>query len=93
MDHDMLFIINNTGLGSTTGTFQYADNSKIGSFNGCDWFITYDANNIASPSLNGGNDVAIYNLVVPEPGTWMLLAAGCLAMIAYRRSSGSKLPG
>ncbi len=79
--HDMLFVLNNTGLGTTTGTFQYADNAKIGTFNGYDWYITYDANNAIVPSLNGGNDVAIYS--VPEPSTIALLSIGALSLFAY----------
>ena len=81
--HDVLFLINNTGSGATTGTFQYADNSKIGTFDGFNWYITYDANNVASPSLNGGNDVAIYSVAVPEPATLVLLAAGLLSLLAF----------
>jgi autotransporter-associated beta strand protein len=81
--HDILFLINNTGAGTTTGTFQYADNSKIGTFDGCDWYITYDANNAASPSLNGGNDVAVYSVAIPEPSTLVLLGFGALSLLAY----------
>jgi autotransporter-associated beta strand protein len=81
--HDILFLINNTGSGATNGTFQFADNSKIGTFNGCDWYITYDANNATSPSLNGGNDVAIYSVVVPEPTTLLLLATGLLGLLSF----------
>ena len=83
--HDTLFILNNTGLGSTAGTFQYADNAKIGTFDGFDWYITYDANNTASPSLDGGNDVAIFNGAVPEPTTLVLLATGLLGLLACAR--------
>ena len=77
--HDMLFLINNTGLGATSGTFQYADNSEIGSFDGFNWYITYEANDAATPSLTGGNDVAIYT--VPEPATLALLAVGAIALL------------
>ena len=80
---DMLFILNNTGLGATAGTFQYADDSTIGTFNGFDWRITYNANNAALPSLDGGNDVAIYTTAVPEPPTLALLASGLLGVLAY----------
>ena len=52
-DHDILFLINNTGSGATTGTFQYADKSEIGAFDGFQWFITYEANDAATPSLTG----------------------------------------
>ncbi len=79
--HDLMFVINNTGSGATTGTFQYADDAKLGTFDGYDWYITYDANNAVSPSLNGGNDVAIYS--VPEPSALILLVVGVLALLFY----------
>ncbi len=81
--HDILFLINNTGTGATTGTFQYADNANIGTFDGFDWYITYDANNAASPSLDGGNDVAIYSRAVPEPSGLLLAMMGIAGLLAY----------
>ena len=51
--------------GLTSGKFQYADKSLLGTFDGFNWYITYEANDAATPSLTGGNDVAIYS--VPEP--------------------------
>lgn len=80
--HDILFLVNNTGAGATTGAFQYADDSKIGTFNGFDWYITYDANNGDSPSFSGGNDVAICSFPVPEPATLALLVAALLSTLA-----------
>jgi autotransporter-associated beta strand protein len=71
--HDILFLINNAGTGATTGAFQYADDAKIGTFNGFDWYISYDADNGVSPSFTGGNDVAICSFPVPEPATLALL--------------------
>ncbi len=85
--NDILFLINNTGTGATTGTFQYADNAEIGTFNGFNWYITYEANNAATPSLSGDNDVAIYSEPVPEPATLALLAIGVLSLLAFRRQS------
>jgi len=90
---DMLFVINNTGAEATTGIFQYADDTKIGTYNGCDWYITYDANNSAMPTLNGGNDVALYS--VPEPSCLVLLgviAINVLAHIWRRRGDGMHTP-
>ena len=79
--NDILFLINNTGSrGPTTGTFQYADNAKIGTFDGFNWYITYEAN-AATSSLTGGNAVAIYT--VPEPATLALLAAGAVGLIGF----------
>ena len=63
--------------------FQYADNAKLGMFDGFDWYITYNANNSASPSLDGGNDVAVYSVAVPEPATLALLAAALLCLMAF----------
>ena len=83
--HDILFLINNSGSEATLGRFQYADNALIGTFDGCDWFITYDANNASTPSLNGGNDVAIYS-VVPEPSQIVLLIFACSGFLfAWRK--------
>jgi T5SS/PEP-CTERM-associated repeat protein/autotransporter-associated beta strand protein len=77
--HDTLFVISNTGSEATSGTFQYTDDSRIGTFNGYNWYITYDANHAAIPSLNGGNDVAIYS--VPEPPFLALLAVGVAILL------------
>ena len=90
--HDILFLINNTGTGATTATFQYADNSKIGTFDGCDWYITYDANNTVSPSLDGCNDMAIYSVAVPEPSELVLLATGLLSLLAYAGRGQKRTP-
>ena len=79
--HDILFLINDTGNAADIGSFQYADDARIGTFNGFNWFITYDANNVASPSLNGGNDVAIYSAPVPEPSTLILFGVGAIGIL------------
>jgi fibronectin-binding autotransporter adhesin len=93
--HDVLCLINSTGSGDTTGAFQYADDARIGTFDGFDWFITYDANYGTTPSLNGGNDVAIYSTAVPEPATLVLLATGLLSAfcLAGRKRRSSWISG
>ena len=84
---DILFLVNNTGSGLTSGTFQYADKSLIGMFDGYKWYITYEANDAGTPSLSGGNDVAIY--AVPEPATLALLGVGAIGLVgcAWQRRS------
>jgi hypothetical protein len=52
--------------------------------------LTGAIGNYSGTLSKSGNDLVLI-VAVPEPGTWLFLAAGCLAMIAYRRSSGSKL--
>ena len=85
---DILIVIDNTGVEAIAGTFQYADDAYIGTFNGCDWHITYDADNGIVPSLDGGNDVAIYS--VPEPSLAGLLAVvGIYLLGSVRRASRS----
>ena len=59
-DNDILFLINNSG--ALSGTFQYADKAEIGTYDGFNWYITYEANDAGAPSLSGGNDVAIYSV-------------------------------
>lgn len=86
---DTLILIDNTGSGPTTGQFQYADDEKIGTFNGVDWYITYDADNGTIPSRNGGNDVAIYS--VPEPGQIALLISACAGIMLAWRKRGAVL--
>ena len=84
--NDILFLVDNTGDQATTGAFQYPDNAKIATLGGFDWFITYDASDSASPSLDGGNDVALYSAVaVPEPAALSLLAAGLLGLLVFVR--------
>ena len=84
---DILFLIDDTGTGTISGTFQYPDDAKIGTFNGFDWYITYDANDGASPSISGGNDVAVYSKLVPEPSALALLTVGLLNLLAFARRS------
>jgi autotransporter-associated beta strand protein len=83
---DIVFLIDNSTFSATVGEFQFPQDTKIGNYCGTDWYITYDANHAAVPSLHGGNDVAIY--CVPEPATWILLslAMSFLLVISLRQN-------
>ena len=83
--NDILFLINNMGDEDTSGIFQFADDSKIGTYNGFDWYITYDADYGLSPNYYGGNDVAICSFAVPEPSSIAMLLAGIVGMLICRR--------
>ena len=78
---DLFFIIINDGTDAVTGTFANVAAAGTPFFvNGIQFQISYDANS-ATNSLHGGNDVA---LVVPEPGSAVLLL-GSLFVFAGRR--------
>jgi autotransporter-associated beta strand protein len=80
---DKFWIILNDGSNPTNGAFMnYADGDTVFTDNSTPWAIHYSGD-YATGSLSGGNDVVI--APVPEPGTWLLLAAACLAVLAYRR--------
>ncbi|OPZ24759.1 MAG: hypothetical protein BWZ02_02770 [Lentisphaerae bacterium ADurb.BinA184] len=76
---DVVYLINNTS-GTTSGVFQYADDTFVDVFAGKRWFITYDA--VLDGALNGGNDVALY--AVPEPAAAATLLLGGLALLRRR---------
>ena len=77
---DLFFIIVNDGTDAVTGTFANATAGVPFTVNGVQFEISYDANSETN-SLHGGNDVA---LVVPEPGSAVLLL-GSLVVLAGRR--------
>ncbi len=78
---DLFFIIVNDGVDAVTGTFaNVAAAGTPFTVNGVQFEISYDAN-FETNSLHGGNDVA---LVVPEPGSAVLLL-GSLVVLAGRR--------
>jgi fibronectin-binding autotransporter adhesin len=79
--NDIFFIIVNDGVDSVTGTF--ANVPAAGTpfvVGGVTFEISYDAD-FATGNLHGGNDVA---LLVPEPGSAVLLLGG-IAILAGRR--------
>jgi autotransporter-associated beta strand protein len=76
--------------GFSVGTYTLIDAGTISGNLGSN--LTGAIGSYSGTLSKSGNDL-ILTVAVPEPGTWILLAMGFLAMIAYRRSSGSKLPG
>lgn len=80
--NDLFFIIVNDGVDAVTGTF--ANVPAAGTpfiVNGVQFEISYDAN-FATSALHGGNDVA---LIVPEPGSAVLLLGSLVVLAARRR--------
>jgi len=77
---DVVYLISNTS-GTTSGVFQYADDTFVDVFAGKRWFITYDAD-LDNLLLSGGNDVALY--AVPEPAAAATLLLGGLALLRRR---------
>jgi fibronectin-binding autotransporter adhesin len=75
---EKLFIINNTGGGTLSGTFSNFPNNgdTVASFGGFDWHIYYSAD-AGSDALTGGNDVVI--TPVPEPAYLLLVGLAGLA--------------
>ena len=84
---DQFFIINNTGTGAVSGTFNgLAEGASFSWVLGGDTFtanITY-LGDFGTNSLTGGNDVLVYN-VVPEPGTFAAIGVGLAALARRRR--------
>ena len=83
---DMLFIVNNLNSGRTvSGTFAgLADDAFVTNYNGQQWYITYDANAQGTPSLDGGNDIALYS-AVPEPTMLGMIGVSVIGMASRRR--------
>jgi fibronectin-binding autotransporter adhesin len=88
---DVFYILTRSGAGTLTGTgssiFAGLPEGATVSINGIfTGQITYKANWLgtqAGSSLSGGNDVAIFNVIVPEPTS--LAAVACGALVALRR--------
>jgi fibronectin-binding autotransporter adhesin len=83
VDGDLFFILVNDGADAINGTF--AGLLEGGTFNvsGQEYQITYQANFEDTPSLTGGNDVAL--VVVPEPAAALLGGLGLLGLLRRRR--------
>jgi autotransporter-associated beta strand protein len=93
---DRLGIIDNqNALGGLTGTFNGLPDDAvftgIAGLSGVEAHVTYNAVFSAGSitALDGGNDVAIYFVPVPEPGAVLLVAAvgGGLAWLRRRRAA------
>jgi len=78
------WIINNTGAGSTTGSFAgLAEGTLFEALSGTRFTIYYGAN-FATGQLAGGNDVLLLS-AVPEPGSVVLLLVGLGVLAWWRR--------
>jgi autotransporter-associated beta strand protein len=89
--HDVFYILTR----SDAGIFQenqpfdaINEGTTISLGNGITGKVTYHANwtgNQATSTLTGGNDVAIYDILVPEPSGATLLGLAMLALFAVRK--------
>jgi autotransporter-associated beta strand protein len=81
-----IFIIDNQNGSAVTGTFTGLPNNAIVNLGGYTAQISYFGDT-ATQSITGGNDVVLYNFqAVPEPSTFLLLAAfGVGGLVRLRR--------
>jgi hypothetical protein len=80
----IFYILNNTGLDPIGGTFNGLADDAL--FNGpglTQFQISYDA--IFGGGFNGGNDVAITLVTVPEPGSLVVLVSGLGMLLGMQR--------
>jgi hypothetical protein len=84
---DRLFVINNTGAGTTTGAFNGIIQDGTITIGDYTAQVSYTGD-AGTSSLTGGNDVVLYNFVstpVPEPTTLLGLSALGLASLGGLR--------
>lgn len=85
---DIFWLLSNDGGDAISGEFTRLNGvstdlseGSLFTWNAQQWRITYQAN-FDSSSFTGGNDLAL--MVVPEPGSLALLAAGTAFLVARR---------
>jgi hypothetical protein len=85
---NIFYILNREDFGDFFTLFDGTSEGGTVLIGGCTAQITYQANwtgNQGTSSLTGGNDVAIYNFVIPEPRSVFLVSAGFGFMLCFRR--------
>lgn len=84
-----LWIVNNTGAGTTTGTFAgFVNDATVNTVNGTEWKIRYNVDSSAAtasttPATGTGNDIVLY--AIPEPSTLALVGCGLLSLVVCAR--------
>lgn len=81
---DRIYVINNLGGGTLTGTFSNytTSGSVVANYGGFDWLIYYNADSFTG-DLMGGNDVVL--VPVPEPAHLLLISTAGLGLGALVR--------
>ena len=85
---DLLFLLLNDGSEAITGEYNtFAQGATVINYDGFDWIISYAANSAGMGStFDGGNDIALMAVVIPEPSSAALLGAlGALILLRRRR--------
>jgi autotransporter-associated beta strand protein len=82
---DIFFILANDGIDPISGIFNGLTEGTTFSFgNGFSAQITYLAD-ASTSSLTGGNDVALFGVAIPEPGSLLVLGLLTIGLIGRRR--------
>lgn len=84
---DMIFLVLNDGDDAVTGTFaSLAQNSKVVSYGGLDWLVSYEANFTGTTNtFTGGNDVALQ--AIPESSATLFAGLSALLLMRRRRTA------